>query len=195
MKVIGLCGATGSGKSTVGRYWESLGAFYIDTDEAARAVTSRGSKCLSELADYFGGDILKPSGCLDRQKLFTLAMSGEESYKKLNSITHGYIIEEVKKRLSASGAPFAVVDAPLLFESGFDKECDYTVGVVSKKRAAALRASLRDGVSGEVIEKRLKKQKSAAFLRKNCDFIIENNADISELLRQAANVFARIKGG
>ncbi|MDD4125338.1 MAG: dephospho-CoA kinase [Eubacteriales bacterium] len=193
MKVIGLCGKTGSGKSTVGKYFETLGAAYIDTDSVSREVCSPGNPCLEELARFFGSDILNDDGSLSRKKLAETAMNGGVKYKKLNEITHRHILAATRKFIAKAAKENAkkavVVDAPLLFESGFNRECDYIIGVISSEAISTIRIKERDGIDSATAEKRLNKQKSNKFLKEHCDFIIENNSTKEELLKKAKAVY------
>ncbi len=194
MVVIGLCGRTGSGKSTVGRYFETLGAAYIDTDAVSREVTRAGEPCLDELSRAFGSGILNADGSLDRKKLAEKAMEGGADYNMLNAITHKYILGRTRELIAASGKAYAVVDAPMLFESGFDKECDFVVGVIAPPRLALLRVIKRDNIDIKTVEKRLEKQKTDKFLREKCDFIIENDSGTDELIKKANSIFKIITG-
>lgn len=189
--IIGLCGRTGSGKSTVGEYFRSLGINYIDTDKVSREVTSAGSPCLTELAGYFGTGILNADGTLNRPLLASIAMNDSAGYAKLNGITHRYIIARTKELIKGG---ITVIDAPLLFESGLDKECDKIIGVVASDAACIRRVRMRDGIDTKTARARLAKQKDNAFLAEKCDYIIENSSTRRALIKKARLVLEDIKG-
>jgi dephospho-CoA kinase len=107
----------------------------------------------------------------------------EQKLLKLNGITHKYILDEVRKIISSldTGYRGAVVDAPLLFESGFDRECDATVSVIADRELRIRRILLRDGVSEEEARRRIASQKSDGELRRLSDYIIVNNGNRDEL--------------
>ena len=188
--VIGLCGRSGSGKSTVGEYYRSLGINYIDTDIVSREVTAAGSPCLAELADRFGADILKPDGSLDRPLLAMRGMKDASSHALLNAITHKYIIARTKELI---GGDITVIDAPLLFESGLDAECDAVIGVIASDRACIRRIRKRDGIDLKTARVRLGRQKDNGFLRSKCDYIIENNSTVGALIKKARAAMDEIR--
>ena len=188
--IIGLCGRTGSGKSTVGEYYASTGINYIDTDKVSREVTSAGSACLKELAEYFGGGILNGDGSLNRPLLASIAMNDEKGYAALNEITHRYIVASTKKLIKGD---ITVIDAPLLFESGLDKDCDVIIGVVASDASCIRRVRRRDNITLDAARARLAKQKSNDFLRENCDYIIENRSTLRALISKAQKVLEHIK--
>lgn len=180
MKLIGLCGNSGSGKSELCRVLTRRGVTCIDCDALTRAVQGKDSPCVNELVRAFGRGILLPSRELDRGKTARIAFSDPEKTKTLNAITHKYILEALRKELEKHrDKPFVVIDAPTLFESGLDQSCDYVVGLVSEKNAERLKA--RDRLDDEGIKTRLMRQHDDAFYRAHCDLVLENNADMGAL--------------
>jgi dephospho-CoA kinase len=122
---------------------------------------------------------------------------GGKNYNKLNEITHRHILAEVRRRIDAAkdmGREVVIVDAPLLFESGFDRECNYIIGVISDDETSVKRVTARDNIDQNTARKRLEKQKSNDFLKANCHFIIENNSTVEELLRRAREIYDTIGG-
>jgi len=201
MRVIGLTGGTGAGKGEVSLCFMSNGIKCLDTDKVSREVCLPGKPCLVELCQYFGEDILQPDGTLDRKGLANLVFGEPDAELKsvkhaaLNRITHKHIIDAINDWLKArenEGDTVAVVDAPQLFESGFDRHCDYIVGVIAKEDVRMRRIIARDRISADAAKKRIDSQKSDEFFIKNCDFVVYNNAGIDMLGAQVDTILEKI---
>ena len=198
MKIIGLCGGSGSGKGTVSKLFLKHGIPSIDTDAVYHSITSELTPCVSELAARFGEGIIKSDGSLDRRSLGRIVFSDESglSGKDLNRITHKYVLERVREIITeygASGVSAVLVDAPMLFESGFDKECHKIICVLADKNIRIARILIRDGISYEDAERRIASQLSDTELASRCDFVIENNKDIDDLDRRVREIVNLIK--
>lgn len=187
MKIIGLCGGSGSGKGAVCSAFMKLGIPCIDTDAVYRELTASDSPCLQALKDEFGGDIISSDGSLDRKKLASLVFFGDDADSKrlkLNEITHKFILDECRKRIQTykkEGKALAVIDAPLLFESGFDRECDILVCVIADRDIRIKRIMSRDGISEQEASRRIDSQLDDKVLASKCHYVIQNNSDISSL--------------
>ncbi|MBQ6067070.1 MAG: threonylcarbamoyl-AMP synthase [Clostridia bacterium] len=175
-KIIGVTGASGSGKSTVCDLLRQRGAVIIDADAEARRVTEPGSPALGRLATAFGADILRPDGSLDRRLLASRAFADKEKTDLLVSITHPAIVERCRAQAQAArdAGRTAVIDAPLLFSSGLDKICDLTVRVEAPEAIRAARIRARDNISDEEIAKRFAAQAEEAALSRSADVAIRN---------------------
>ncbi|MDY3846033.1 MAG: dephospho-CoA kinase [Eubacteriales bacterium] len=194
MTVIGLCGASGSGKGTVCKFFGERGIECIDADLVYREITANASPCLDEIAKAFGDKVIC-NGMLDRRTLAKTVFGDKEKLKLLNQITHKYILSEIRKRISVAeqrGDDFIVVDAPLLFESGFDSECDVIVAVCAPVDVRINRITERDCISREEALARLSSQKDNDFYRKNADFVIENDSDVLSLADNTDAVIDKI---
>ena len=193
MLIIGLTGPTGAGKGTFSQIAvRAFGAEHIDTDKIARQVVEPGSAGLAALVGYFGNGILRADGSLDRKKLAAIVFSDRSKLAALNGITHPLVEKEVEKRLADARerlCPFAVIDAPLLFESGEDKLCDVTVGILADEQTRLLRILARDGIDREAAEKRLSAAKSNEYFRERCGYILENDSDQAAFEAQIRRFF------
>ncbi len=191
MIIIGLTGATGAGKGLLSKIFEKYKIHSLDTDLVSRIVCQPNFPCTLELAEAFGEDILLSDGSLDRKALSEKVFMREESEKllsKLNAITHRHILAYVDtwlEKQKSDGAKAAVVDAPLLFESGYDKKCDYIIGVVADKKTRIKRIIERDMISAELAEKRAGAQKDDEYLMNHCSVVFTNNGDEKALESQA----------
>lgn len=196
MLTVGLTGQSGAGKGTFSNIFSQFcGVLHIDTDLDARAVTRKGEECLKELCEYFGEEILEKDGSLDRKKLARIAFSDEEKHTALNRITHFYVMKRIKEHLlraKCEGKKVAIVDAPLLFESGADKLCDINVGVVAPYEVRLERIIERDGISRDDARVRLDSQPDDSFYRERCDYILENDADLESFSQKSKELISVI---
>ncbi len=196
MKIIGLCGGSGSGKGTVAAMLAEYGALHIDTDAVYHGLTSGSSACLDELVSEFGEGILAEDGSLDRRALskIVFADGGGEALGRLNSISHRHVLAEVRRIIAASEGKYTdvLVDAPLLYESGFDAECDFVVAVIAPKEERIRRIMARDGVSEEAAARRIAAQTDDATLASRADFVINNGGDLASLEAAAKCLADRI---
>ncbi len=184
MITIGVTGPSGAGKGVMSAYLESDNIKVIDADAVYHDVITPPSDCLSELVGYFGEDILKESGELDRSSLAGKVFGEEnrESLLTLNEITHKYVSKRIKELLEEySSARACVIDAPLLIEAGLDKICDFTIAVLAEKDIRAKRLLARDGISLEAAMKRIDSQKNDKYYIDNTDYALYNDRDIAEL--------------
>ncbi|MBO7196077.1 MAG: dephospho-CoA kinase [Clostridia bacterium] len=198
MKVIGLCGGSGSGKGALCELFRQKNIPTIDTDLVYREITVGRSECLSALEKAFGKDIITEDGALNRRILSNIVFSGENSERRLallNSIAHRYILDEVRLRLNEyrlRGCSAAVVDAPVLYESGFDRECDIIICVIADYETRISRIMARDNLSRDAAVMRISSQISDAELISKVDYVIENNSDIEALDNQLRAVLKQI---
>ena len=197
MKVIGICGGSGSGKGTLAAMLVEAGFLHIDADSVYHDLTSADGPCLREMADAFGNEIISADGALDRGVLSSIVFSyeGKEKLPLLNSITHRYVLEEIRRRIALAEGEYiaAIVDAPLLFESGFNKECDLIVSVVAPKDVRASRICERDEITEDVAQRRIDAQLDDEFLRLHSDIIITNDKDIASLRGEADKLINILK--
>ncbi len=195
MIVIGLCGGSGAGKTTASNAMRELGAAIIDTDRVYRELCVAGTDLMNELVASFGSSITTDTGELCRPVLAGIVFGNDDALNTLNSITHKYIKAETVRRIGEyadAGYRAAVVDAPVLFESGFDSLCDTTVGVVADEETRIDRIMMRDGISRERAESRIRAQLSEAQLRERCEYILENNGMPYELYIKARELYRRL---
>lgn len=194
MLIIGLCGGSGSGKSTVAKIFAEEGACVLDADRIYHELVSHPSPCTRELADAFGSEILTSEGALDRPRTAELVFSGEGAEarrQRLNEITHRYILEEVKRRIAEEekkGSAAVLFDAPLLFESGFESECGCIVCVSADENVRLSRIVQRDGIDRETARLRFATQFSDRYLIAHSDYCIYNNGDTEELATSARRI-------
>ncbi len=188
MRVIGLCGGSGSGKSTVASMFSAYGIPSVNADAVYHAIVSQDGACLSELRRAFGEQIVK-DGALDRKAMANIVFADGAENKRhlLESITHRYVLQEIRNMLAEyaqAGICAALVDAPLLFESGFDKECTACMCVVADTDVRVQRLIARDGITEEQARRRIEAQISNKELLDRCAFSVNNSADMDQTREQ-----------
>lgn len=187
MRIIGLTGGIGSGKSTVSSYLAEKGYEIIDADEVARELTEPGGAMLSVLAEAFGDDILDEEGSLKRKELGARVFGIREKEKILNEITHSRISAEMRSRIEIirnSGADTVFLDVPLLFEVGMDSWCDTVWLVTCDMNVRIRRVMNRDCIGEEQVKRRIESQMCEAEKAERADAILDNSFDKEGLYRQ-----------
>ena len=194
---IGICGSSGSGKGYVCKLLSTYGYKWIDTDRVYRDLATPKSECVRELKEYFGDSILNPDGSLNRKELSKSVFEGESSKERLNQlnkITHFHIRKETERIIKESeqnGYKGVLIDAPVLFESGFDKMCDVTLCVTAPQETKLQRIMSRDGITYEKASARISSQLTDSELRERCDYEIDNSA-IANVEAQISDLVARL---
>ena len=183
--LVGLCGRSGSGKGYIAKMFAEYGIPSVDTDAVYRRMTapvsdrSALSPCMNELIERFGEQILSSDFSLNRVVMRSLVFGGDTAaLADLNRITHRHILEktqETAEQLCRDGAPIVLIDAPVLYESGFDKMCERVVCVTAPEDVIVSRIMKRDGLSEEDAKKRLASQKTREELEDRADYVIFND--------------------
>ena len=195
IRVVGLTGPTGAGKSTLADVWKERGVTIIDTDGLARRVVEIGTECLRQLTQTFSDIILNADGSLNRAKLAEIAFSTPENARKLNAITHPAILALTKQAIEDAangGQSIVVVDAPLLFEAGFDALCDDIVAVIAPYEQRLQRIMQRDGITAEAAQRRMAAQQEDAFYCREGVTVVSNNSDVAALKQAAETVLSAL---
>lgn len=196
MKVIGLTGGTGSGKSVVSRLLEQAGAVIVDADKISREIVEIGKPAYQEIVAYFGTDILQEDGGIFRKKLGEIVFQNSEKLAFLNRCTHTYIRQEMEKQIADAKqqkqATCIVLDAPLLFEAGLQSICDAIWVVYAQKEVRVLRIMQRDGISKEIAEARMANQKSWEEYQALSDLVLDNSKDTAHLQKQVTQALQTI---
>lgn len=194
--IIGLTGQSGAGKTTVSRVFAENGFAVIDADRVARDVTVKGSVCLSELAEVFGGGVILSDGELDRKALGRIVFSDKEKLRQLNGVCYPHIIAEIVRRvenLSKNGSRLILLDAPTLFEANADDMCDLIISVTADESIREKRITARDGISPEEARRRFESQHSEHFFMTHSDYVIKNNKTPELLTAKSREVADKIK--
>lgn len=177
MKIIGLTGLTGAGKSTVAQKLMAYGCYHIDADKVAKDVINTSEKAKTKLKEVFGDDVVNDDGTTNRPVLASRAFADEKSTNMLNSIVHPEITEKIREIIyekKSLGYRGIILDAIALFESGENKLCDFTVAVVAPKDIRLERIMKRDNITEEKALERINAQKDESFFTSQADFVLWN---------------------
>ena len=188
MRVIGLTGGIGCGKSLAAQYFAELGALVIDADQLARAAIERGTDGFDEVVALFGDSILK-DGNIDRRALGELIFRDPTAKTQLENIIHPFVRREFEEAVaSLKGDQILVYEIPLLVETGAQGRFDVVITVESEmeNRVARLRGR---GMHTSEIEGRVAAQATREQRIEVADFLIENDGSEDELLRQVENIW------
>ncbi len=190
MKIIGVTGSSGAGKTKVCEYLEKkYKCEVIDADQIARELSKKGSMYLNSIIDNFGEDIVYKNGALNRKKLANIIYQDNEKREKLNQCTFDYIIKEIKEQINSSiEKELIVIDAPLLYESGLDSICDTVIAIIGNKEEQIERICKRDGITEKTASKRIEIQNDNEFFIERADIIIDNTGTIEELKKEIENL-------
>ncbi len=198
MKIIGLTGRSGCGKSTVSAYYRQLGYPVADADLVARQVLGPGSSCIPKLVEAFGPDILGPDGKVRRRLLADRAFSRPDGSDILVKITHPEINRRLLEQAYAAekmGSALFFVDGAVIVGAPFESCCDAILLVSAPLEDSVRRICARDSISEESARRRLDAQLSEETLRAASRVEIRNDSDLPTLLLRAEQALDTLKGG
>ena len=180
MKVLGITGPTGAGKTTVLNVLDDLGAVILDCDAVYHELTVSSRPMKDELRARYGEDIFDENDQLLRKKLGAIVFEDEQALADLNRITHRYIglaVREAIEKAEAEGRVAVAIDAIALLESGLGEICHHTVAVTADDELRIRRIMARDGISEEYARLRVEAQKPSAWFEQHCDYVLRNNGN------------------
>jgi dephospho-CoA kinase len=210
MKIIGLTGGIGSGKSTVTDYLTSRGFHVLDADKIAREIVLPGSEMLIQLSAVFGSEIIMEDGSLNRKKLGEIIFSDSEKKKILDSLMHTRILELIHERIlqyreEAELVPINLadpghetvnkvifIDAPLLFETGLDRSVEEVWVIDADDETRIKRIMERDGMNREDIIRRMESQMARDEKNKRASVVLDNTGDQDALFEQIDGLLEKI---
>lgn len=193
MKIIGITGGTGCGKTTALNELERRGALLIDCDAVYHRMLETDRPMLDEIEKYFHGAVV--DGKLDRKALGAVVFTDEEALRDLNIITHRHINLEIRRILrehAMNGGTLAAIDAIELFSSGLAKRCTATVGVIAGRDVRISRIMRRDGISREYAMMRVNAQRPNEYFIQNCSRVLENNGSQEEFIERCRKTFEEV---
>lgn len=195
MTVIGVAGPSGAGKSLFCSYLEELGCLHLDCDKIYHNLVDSPSECTRALESEFGTSVIKPDGSLDRIALgaIVFAPGADKLRAKLNEITHAFVLSEVRKAIKSTDKNCAVIDAPLLFEANFEKECNFTVALLASPELRLSRLTQRDNRTAEALRARMNAAPADEFYSSRATYTVINDGDSGKLRAAAIEILNKAK--
>lgn len=195
MKVIGLTGGIGTGKSTVSAYLKQKNIPIVDADQIAREITAPGSPVLDDIRALLGDDVFFEDGTMDRQKVASVIFSNQELLSSYEALTTAEAVRrcilELEEYRQKGIYDMAVLDAPLLFECGLESQTDEDWVVDADLEIRISRVMARDSISRQAIMDRIQRQMSSEKKRELADFVIDNSGSLDELYVQVDALLER----
>ena len=190
MRVFGLTGGSGTGKTTVLRVLSAFGAKVIDCDKVYHQLLQENGQLLAEIRERF--PMAFEGGCLNRKQLGNIVFNDEAALQDINAIAHKYVCVAVDALLAqyrAESTDIVAIEAIALVESGLSKRCDLVIATVAKKEERIRRIVKREGVSEDYAIARIQSQKSDAFFTEHSDYVLESKFERKEDFLAHVNAF------
>ncbi|MGN0437969.1 MAG: dephospho-CoA kinase [Lachnospiraceae bacterium] len=189
MKVIGITGGIGSGKSVVLNLLKNeYRAHIVETDKLAHKLMEPGGELFDKIIDYFGKDIINEDGTLNREKLGNIVFRDEAKLKKLNNIVHpgvkSYIKNDIAHKNSQGNILLYVIESAILIETGLNRICDESWYIYVEKEERIRRLIKGRGACREKWLNVMENQQDEDFYQRNCEQVINNSGN----LEQTANI-------
>ncbi|MGN0204978.1 MAG: dephospho-CoA kinase [Coprococcus sp.] len=189
MKVYGITGGAGTGKSEVIRMLrDDFSGYVIMADEVARELTMKGNISYRLIVEHFGPEILAADGEIDRKKLADHVFNDKDALEQLNGMTHPYVREDIIRQIEAAKTSgkyaFVALEAALLLECGYENICDEFWYVYTKPEIRRQRMKETRNYSDEKVDAVMKNQLPDAVFFERCQFVIENNTTLADVYEQ-----------
>ena len=179
MKIIGITGTSGSGKTTLSKILnEREDVKLIDADMVVREMSVPGTEYLNAIKNTFGKEYFFEDGNLNRKILANKIYTDKSALEQLNNLTFKYVVNEIVERIKNmknEKIKIVVIDAPLLFEAGLEKHCDFVVSLIAEEKLKIKRICKRDNVNEQIAKSRLNIQHEDSYYIEKSDYVIKNN--------------------
>jgi len=196
MKVIGLTGGIGSGKSTVSQLLSELGASVLDADKVGHQCYQPGAEAWKDVVDAFGEEIIAPDESIDRKKLGAIVFGDPEALIRLNQIMHARMYDIMADQIEEyrlGGVEVVVLDAAVLFEGGWTPLVDEIWITVASEPTVVQRVRERTGLPEEQIRSRIRSQLSNEERKEKADLVISNDGGLDELRKKVEELWKGLK--
>ncbi len=191
--ILGIMGGICAGKSTVAKMFEELGVIRMDADQIANQCLQESS-VQTQILDLFGNSIIE-NGQIQRKKIARIVFSQPESLKKLEKIIHPIVCQNIQEnlyKLGKNNKNFAILDVPLLWESGWYKICDYLIFVDATSEIRQFRAASQRNWSKNEISNREKFQADILQKKSACQYVVPNHGNIDETRAAVQSIWKNI---
>lgn len=196
MKIIGITGPTGAGKTTALRALEELGVAVIDADQVYHRLLAESAPLRAALVERFGTEILDSAGQPDRKRLGAAVFADPQALEDLNAVTHRFVLAELDRLCGQAEAEgrHAAIDAVALIESGAAEKCHAVAAVLAPQEVRIRRIMAREGISYDYARSRAEAQKSEAFYRSHCPYVLDNDGSKTpaEFREEALTLFRKL---
>ena len=189
MKIIGITGGVGAGKSHILDYIEEkYKARIIKTDEAAELLRMPGHSCYERIVACLGASILNEDGTINKNKMAQIIFGDKEKLKEINGIIHPevnrYVAEEIEKEQKEGVRKYFFIESALLIENHYDEICDELWYIDTKAEIRRERLKINRGYSEEKISDIMSKQLSEQEFKEHCQFVLDNNGEKEAVFEQ-----------
>ena len=197
MRIIGITGGIGAGKSTIlNILQEEYGAYILEADRIAHQLMEPEQSAYQKIVGRFTDKILAPDGTIDRKKMAETVFADPVQLEELNRIVHPevkhYILSEIERQRRQGRIKTFVIEAALLIEDGYKEICDEMWYVYATQEVRIRRLMNSRGYSRKKCEAVMRQQSSESFYRDNCDAVIENNGDLAETHEQITHLLKNL---
>ena len=196
MKVIGLTGGIGSGKSTVSRFLAEMGAVVIDADTVGHQAYQSGTETWKDVVAAFGQEVVAADGSIDRRKLGTIVFGEPEELERLNRIVHPRMYDMMAEQIEdyrRQGVKVVVLDAAILIEANWTPLVDEVWLTVASESVVVQRVKERTGLPEEQIRSRIRSQLSNEERMKHASVVINNDGSLDELRAKVVKLWEGLK--
>jgi len=191
LKIIGIAGESGSGKSTVARHLEKRGGVHIDADLVGHELLEHDETVRTKIRRYFGPEVFTSTGEIDRKALGEMVFKDAMLLRILNGILHPPIIEACGRKVGEmreAGVEFAVIDAALLLEVDHPLPVDFTIALRCRKEEQVRRLVAKGGATEEEIRMRLERQAGLQDSFSWADIVLDTDGDLADVLAQVDRI-------
>jgi dephospho-CoA kinase len=200
--VIGLTGGIASGKSTVARMFQELGAEVVSADEIAREVVAEGAPTLAAIRAEFGADVFRPDGTLDRAALGERVFSDTEARRRLEAITHPPILQRIRQRINAwrkdkaaERSPVLILEHPLLFETGHTDLVEGIILVTAQQSTQVARLMADRRLPEKHAWARVRAQLPLEAKTARARWLIDGEAPLPDVRRRVEEIWRELSPG